>query len=95
MTWIAPDSGDFDDLALWSDGTLPHFWAGQASLVMEGLFFSPLATADYSGTSGQNQTNAQWVADKLVARGQGTLVIAPSPNRGVIFGGTPPTELIR
>ena len=95
LTWIAPDSGDFTDLALWSDGSLPHFWAGQASLEMEGLFFSPLATADYSGTSGQNQTKAQWVADKLTARGQGRLVISPAPNRGVIFGGIPPTELIR
>ncbi len=95
LTWIAPDSGDFDDLALWSDGSLPHFWAGQASLVMEGLFFSPLATADYSGTSGQNQPTAQWVADKLTARGQGRLTIRPFASRGVFFPGVPPTELIR
>ena len=95
LTWIAPDSGIFDDLALWADGTATQFWAGQANLVMEGLFFSPLATADYSGTSGQNQTNAQWVADKLVARGQGRLTIQPFAGRGVFFPGVPPTELIR
>ena len=94
LIWIAPDSGDFDDLALWSDGILTQ-WAGQSTLVMEGLFFSPLATADYSGQSDQNQVNAQWVADKLIARGDSALRIRPAPNRGVIFGGTPPTELIR
>ena len=73
LIWIAPDSGDFDDLALWSDSPLTHYWAGQANLIMKGVFFTPLATGEYSGTGGQNQTKAQWIADKLVARGQGIL----------------------
>lgn len=59
-----------------------HQWAGQTGLVMEGIFFTPLATGDYSGTSGHSQIDAQWIADKLVARGQGTLVIHPSVSQG-------------
>lgn len=94
LTWIAPDNGDFNDLALWSDSPTVHQWAGQAGLVMEGIFFTPLATGDYSGTSGQNQTSAQWIADKLVARGQGTLVIRPSVERGISLG-NPIVNLIR
>lgn len=94
LTWIAPDSGEFDDLALWSDSPTTHHWAGQADLDMEGIFFTPFATGDYSGTSGQNQTSAQWVAHRLVARGQGRLVIQPSKDRGIPFG-NPVTTLIR
>lgn len=94
LTWIAPDSGYLDDLALWSDSPATQYWAGQANLIMEGVFFTPLATGDYSGTSGQNQTKAQWIADRLVARGQGTLVIQPAKDRGIPFG-NPVTTLIR
>lgn len=94
LRWVAPDSGSFDDLALWSDSSIVHNWAGQAGLVMEGVFFTPRATGDYSGTSGQNQTDAQWVAYRLVARGQGRLVIRPSEDRGIALG-NPVTTLIR
>lgn len=57
-------------------------------------FFTPLATGDYSGTSGQNQTDAQWIADKLIARGQGTLVILPSVECGISLD-NPIVNLIR
>jgi hypothetical protein len=95
LTWIAPNSGDFDDLALWSDSPLVHDWAGQANLTMEGVFFMPLATADYSGTGGQNQTDAQWIAHRLVARGQGQLEIQPAFGRAVEFPSVARTTLIR
>ena len=95
LTWIAPDSGPFDDLALWSDSPLVHNWAGQASLAMEGVFFTPRATADYAGTADQNQTKAQWIADKLVARGQGVLIVQPEFGRAVEFPVAPQTTLIR
>jgi hypothetical protein len=62
---------------------------------MEGVFFTPLATGDYAGTAGQNQTKAQWIADKLVARGQGILVIQPEFGRAVEFPISPRTTLIR
>jgi hypothetical protein len=95
LTWIAPDSGDFDDLALWSDSPAIHQWAGQANLVMEGVFFSPWALADYAGTAGQNQTDAQWVADKLVARGQGKLVVTPRFEFPFKVDAVPRTAIIR
>ena len=94
LTWIAPDSDNFNDLALWSDSPLVQSWAGQAALRMEGVFFMPLARVDYSGTSGQNQTNAQWIAFALTARGGGNLVVRPSVDRAVPTG-LPVTTLIR
>lgn len=98
LTWIAPDSAgtdfDFDDLALWSDSSLDHQWAGQANLSMEGVFFTPLAKGVYTGTSGQNQTNAQWIAWRLEAGGQGRLVVRPAEDRGIPLG-EPETTLIR
>lgn len=78
LCWTAPDTGNFDDLALWSDSPLTHFWSGQGDLDMVGVFFIPRAKADYSGTSSQNQTKAQWIADKLEAHGQGVLRIQPA-----------------
>ena len=95
LTWIAPNTGPFDDLALWSDSPIEHRWAGQASLTMEGVFFTPLATAVYIGGSGQNQTEAQWVADKLEAGGGGALVVKPAFGRAVEFPLAPQTILIR
>jgi hypothetical protein len=95
LTWIAPDSGRFNDLALWSDSASMHQWAGQGQLTMIGVFFSPWATADYSGTSGQNQTDAQWVADKLVTRGQGLLVVTPKFEFPFKVDAVPRTTIIR
>jgi Flp pilus assembly protein TadG len=95
LTWIAPNSGDFDDLALWSDSSILHKWAGQANLDMEGVFFSPWATAEYTGGSGQNQVEAQFIADKLDAGGQGVLVVAPAFGRAVEFPIDPQTTMIR
>ena len=53
---------------------------------MEGVFFMPFARVDYSGTSGQNQTNAQWIAHSLTARGGGNLVVRPAVDRAVPTG---------
>ena len=97
LTWVAPDTGldsQFDDLALWSDSTLDHNWAGQSGLVMEGVFFMPMAKAFYSGSSSQNQTDAQWIADKLEAAGNAVLRVTPAIGRSVSFEGVR-TVLIR
>jgi Flp pilus assembly protein TadG len=85
LTWVAPDQGVFDDLALWGDSPTTHLWAGQADLTLEGAFFTPLAQAEYAGTSGQNQVRAQFIADSLHARGQGTLIVSPEHGRAVEF----------
>jgi hypothetical protein len=91
IKWIAPDGGQFDDLALWSDSGASgeaHTWAGQAGLEMEGVFFMPRATAEYRGGSGQQNTKAQWIADKLSAVGNSALFVAPADGRSVSFEGT-------
>jgi len=77
VIWRAPDSGEFDDLALWSDSTLVQRFAGQNFLRMVGVFFMPWAPAEYQGTSGQNQTQAQWVAHQLLTTGGAMLVVTP------------------
>jgi hypothetical protein len=100
LTWVAPDdpAHPFDDLALWSDSTVtvaPHIWAGQAGLVMEGAFFVPIVTVEYAGTASQNQTEAQFIADKLHARGQGVLKVSPIADRAVGIRPPPRSVLIR
>lgn len=97
LDWRAPnlDGYEFDDLALWSDSAATHEWAGQSTLTMSGVFFTPLALADYSGTSGQNHTDAQFIADKLVARGQGKLEVAPIFGHAVGIRPPPVTVLLR
>lgn len=95
LVWIAPDSGPFDDLALWSDSSLIQDWAGNAGLTMEGVFFTPLAIGQYTGNGGLAQVNAQWVADKLWLGGNGTLVIRPQYGRAVQPPGIPGTILVR
>jgi hypothetical protein len=94
LTWVAPNQGNFDDLALWGDSPTTHAWAGQASLTLEGAFFTPFAQAEYSGTAGQNQTRAQFIAHSLHARGQGTLIVSPQYGRAVQFP-LPRSALIR
>ncbi len=83
LTWIAPDTGSFDDLALWSDSGLLQDWAGNAALNMEGVFFTPLAVGQYTGNGGLAQVNAQWIADKLWLGGNGTLIIRPQYGRAI------------
>ena len=78
LTWTAPTSGRFQDLALWSDSTATQEWSGQAALDLRGIFFMPRATASYSGSGHQIQTDAQWIAWRLDVGGGAVLRIAPS-----------------
>jgi hypothetical protein len=78
LVWTAPTTGDFANLALWSDSIKEQKWAGQAGLDLRGVFFMPLATASYSGTGGQIQTDAQWLAWRLSVGGGGVLHVSPS-----------------
>lgn len=100
LTWIAPDEEGhpFDDLALWSDSTVtsaPHAWEGQAGLNLEGVFFVPIVTVEYAGQGSQLQVKAQFISDKLHARGQGQLVVAPVAGRAVDLKAVPRTAIIR
>lgn len=95
MTWVAPDSGDFDDLALWSDSTADHVWRGQSALGLEGVFFMPWARADYSGQGFQNTVEAQWVAHRLYVHGEGRLTLTPKFEFPLKTEDTARTVLIR
>jgi hypothetical protein len=95
VRWISPNQGDFDDLALWSDSLIRHKFAGQAALTLEGTFFAPLATIEYTGNGSQKQVRAQFIAHRLHAGGNGALVVAPEFGRAVTFPTNPTTNLIR
>jgi hypothetical protein len=95
LRWIAPDQGDFDDLALWSDSPQRTKFAGQALLNLEGTFFAPLAVIEYTGNGSQQQVRAQFIARALHAGGNGALVVSPEFGRAVEFPVSPTTELIR
>lgn len=95
LVWVAPTKGPFEDLALWSDSPIDHEWAGQATLDMEGTFFVPWARVQYSGLSAQDQLDAQFIAARLWARGNGFLVLTPSVGRSTPVDIPIVAELIR
>lgn len=95
LTWVAPDGGEFDDLALWSDSAATHFWAGQSTLTMEGVFFTPWGTADYSGNGVVQNVDAQWVAYRLHTHGGGVLTIKPKFEFPLKLDDTARTTIIR
>jgi hypothetical protein len=78
LTWTAPTTGVFANLALWSDSADAQSWSGQADLTLSGVFFMPRAIASYSGSGVQDQTDAQWLAWRLSVGGGAILKISPS-----------------
>jgi hypothetical protein len=96
MTWIAPTEGPFEDLALWSENEAEVKLSGQATLELEGIVFVPNAEVSFQGNGGISAVEAQFVAKKVSAGGNGSLQIAPVLDRSIAH---PPTgsdiELIR
>jgi len=97
LVWTAPelDTYRFDDLALWSEGSSEHKFAGQALLDLEGVFFVPLATVSYQGQGIQQQVSAQFISLQLSSGGKGLLVVAPEFDRAVLFPELLDIQLIR
>lgn len=95
VVWTAPTSGSFEDLAMWSDGSTVHGFAGQAALDLEGVFFAPWARISYTGNGAQSQVKAQFIARALSTSGQGTLIVRPGFDRAVLIPATPQSRLIR
>ncbi|MEX2555743.1 MAG: Tad domain-containing protein [Actinomycetota bacterium] len=82
LTWIAPEAGFFEDLALWSERETQHLIGGQALLDIEGTFFTPFAFPfRFAGQGLQYQTKAQFVTFRLEVSGQGVLRMQPDPDR--------------
>ncbi|NND02574.1 MAG: hypothetical protein HKN91_07290 [Acidimicrobiia bacterium] len=95
LLWTAPTTGNFEDLAMWSEGSTDHDFAGQATLELEGVFFAPWATIVYTGLGGQEQVDAQFISRKLEAKGNGLLVVRPNFDRAVLVPNQLEIELIR
>jgi hypothetical protein len=95
LIWTAPTTGDFEDLAMWSESADSNDLAGQASLELEGVFFAPWANITYRGNGAQQQAEAQFIARSLSVTGQGLLIVQPSFSRSVLFPATLQTSLIR
>ncbi len=95
IVWSAPETGVFQDLALWYDSEQEVKFAGGGILDLDGVFFAPVALISYAGNGGQSQVSAQFVARRLSVGGNGTLVVRPSWERAVLFPFDPETDLIR
>ncbi len=78
----APDDADpFEDLALWTETSLPGEIKGQGTTITSGVFFLPNAPIAYTGQASQDvQLNAQFFAESFDMSGQGTLRLTPNPS---------------
>jgi len=90
LTWIAPDTGNFDDLGLWSElvstnSATEQRLGGQSGLDVQGVLFMPNAQFVFNGQTGVNQTNAQFITKRLLVQGQGALKMKPDPERVVLL----------
>jgi len=85
LRWIAPTTGPFDDLALWSETAAEHKFGGGSSLELEGVLFAPYGDFTYSGNGTQQQVAAQFISLTLSTNGGGLLAIQPRSSRSVLF----------
>lgn len=85
LLWWATRQGPFDNLALWSDATINHHFAGQANLDLEGVFFAPMGRITYAGTGALEQLAAQFISERLLVTGKGELKIAPNIERAITY----------
>ena len=84
VTWTAPDDLTyvFDDLALWSEGRIPHELSGQAGNELTGTFFTPFAEPfSLTGQGVQEQFEAQFITRRLEIKGQGFVKMIPDPDK--------------
>ena len=92
LTWTAPVSGDFEDLALWAEAELEFQIGGQAGNSLTGTFFTPLSNPFIlTGQGGQFQTSAQFLTRRLEVTGQGEVLMHPDPSRQTLI----PTRAVR
>src|SRR5665811_783067 len=86
LVWTAPEGGNFEDLALWSESPLQHELGGQSGNSLTGTFFTPSADPFLlSGQSGQFQTSAQFLTRRLEVGGQGEVRMKPDPDRQTLI----------
>lgn len=97
VTWVAPnvnttserdptDSAQrFEDLALWTEGSLDSFIKGSAASILDttGVFYYPNARFELSGSSGATPRDAQFIARRLYFSGTTTYRMRPLPQNSV------------
>lgn len=82
ICWTAPEDGDFEDLALWSEAFRPHGIGGQGNVTLSGTFFTPMAEPfSLDGQGDQLQFRAQFVTRRLEVKGQAVVEMTPDPER--------------
>jgi len=86
LIWTAPEAGNFEDLALWSEGVNPHEIGGQAGNQLTGTFFTPFAEPfALTGQAGQFQFEAQFITRRLEVKGQGEVKMHPDPGKTTLI----------
>lgn len=86
ITWISPEDGNFEDLALWSESSLQHDLGGQAPIDIVGTFFTPGASPfRYTGQATQTMDQAQFITWRMDIKSQGTLFMTVDPERSTLI----------
>ncbi|QNN53153.1 TadE/TadG family type IV pilus assembly protein [Nocardioides mesophilus] len=79
------DWDNFEDLAMWTETSLPSNIGGNGNMTLQGIFMLPNANPfKIGGTGTQIVTNSQYVVRKLQASGGGVLDMAPDANDAVL-----------
>lgn len=82
LRWVAPEAGNFEDLALWAEAPAVFQIGGQSGNTLTGTFFTPFGNPfTLTGQGGQFQTNAQFLTRRLEVKGQGVVKMVPDPDR--------------
>jgi hypothetical protein len=86
----------FEDLALWTEASIPSFLKGQGANRTEGVFFTPNSPMTFSGQATQLlPLNAQFISRSLTISGQGTLNLKPNPADAIVTPLVGTSSLIR
>lgn len=78
-----PHPSCFENLSLWSNSGANHTFAGSGAANVRGVFFTPNASFELSGSGGSGAAlaleNAQFLTRKLIVSGGNGVVMLPDP----------------
>lgn len=74
----------YEDLALWTESSLPTEIKGQGNTVTTGVYFVPNGDISFTGQASEDvQLNAQFFSRTFNMSGQGTLRLMPNPSDAI------------
>lgn len=88
LIWTAPTDMNyrFEDLALWSESAAEYELGGQSGNTLTGTFFTPYANPFIlKGSSGQLQTDAQFLTRRLFVDGFTEVLMKPDPTTSTLI----------